>query len=186
VIRLVVSGKPILLLPGDLDHVGLENLEATGTQMSSRVLVFPHHGGRPGGGNAGEFAKKLTRLVSPELVVFSNGRGKHNNPNPVIVDGVRQAAPSAVVACTQLSEVCAKDIPNPLPHPVSSYYSAGHGRGYSCAGSIELRCNPSAELFPLVRDHGAFVTKNAPTALCRLPLPDVRGQARTATPRKRT
>ena len=43
----LVDGK--VLLTGDLDGIGLENLlEETG-DIKSRVLVFPHHGGVPAG-----------------------------------------------------------------------------------------------------------------------------------------
>jgi len=106
-----------LLLPGDMDWVGLDNLLEACPQPNARVLVFPHHGGTPHGGREREFARTHVPGVKPELVLFSIGRGVHNTPRPEIVAGVRAAAPSAHVMCTQLSKALRRDTSRICPRP---------------------------------------------------------------------
>ena len=48
VISITVGGATLALLPGDLDGVGLADLMENGTDIRASVLVYPHHGGRPG------------------------------------------------------------------------------------------------------------------------------------------
>jgi len=71
VVRIVVKGIPEVLLPGDLDAVGLDYLLAEYPEPRARVLVFPHHGGRPARADPEDFAARLCTIVRAGLVVFS-------------------------------------------------------------------------------------------------------------------
>ena len=48
VLRLSEGGKPLALFPGDLDEIGLANLDCPAEDLNAPLLVFPHHGGRVG------------------------------------------------------------------------------------------------------------------------------------------
>lgn len=118
VIRLVVDGVPSVLFTGDLDQVGLDNLLAEKVGVAARVLVFPHHGGKPGAKNVEQFTKEVVEAVCPNTVIFSIGRGLHSTPRPEVIGALRKAMPNVAIACTQLSENCAASaVPATSPHP---------------------------------------------------------------------
>jgi beta-lactamase superfamily II metal-dependent hydrolase len=125
VIRLVRGGQSIALFPGDMDDVGLDNLAESGQDCSAPILVFPHHGGRPGSADMEVFARRLCEMVAPQFVIFSIGRGKHNTPQPEIVASVRNALPTVHVTCTQLSERCATDVPASEPKHLAARFAQG-------------------------------------------------------------
>jgi len=169
VVRIVVNGMPEALLPGDIDAVGLEHLLAECPEPRARVLVFPHHGGRPARADPEHFAARLCTIVQPDVVVFSIGRGKHATPLPEVVRGVRQARPSAHIACTQLSERCAASLPSSTPIHLNDRPARGRLGNKCCAGTIELTLGGDASSYtPTQADHRAFVEGEAPTALCLL------------------
>ncbi len=113
VIGLIHDSSRVTLFPGDMSEHGLDNLLKKHQNIEAQILVFPHHGGRPGNNNGFDFAKKLCNLVKPNLVVFSLGRNHHfgpnhdENPRDDIMKGVLTAIPSAHIMCTQLSGKCA-------------------------------------------------------------------------------
>jgi beta-lactamase superfamily II metal-dependent hydrolase len=164
VIRVEGAGHAILLA-ADLDSNGLEALVAEGADLRAQVLVFPHHGGRPGSGDARTFARELTELVQPEVVVFSLGRGRPDNPRPEIVAGVRDAAPAAHIACTQLSRLCALALPLAAQPHLSALPAAGLPHN-CCAGTLEIEFRPDGLYAPQVPGHRSFVTEQVPHALC--------------------
>jgi beta-lactamase superfamily II metal-dependent hydrolase len=168
VVRLVYEGVPQVLLPGDLDAIGLRSLLQECAEPRARVLVFPHHGGLAGRDDPAEFAAHLCEAVRPDLVIFSIGRGRHGTPRPEIIEAVRAALPGGHIACTQLSERCAGG----LPFASGAYIDARPAKGRlsksCCAGSLEIslsgeltRYHPSAE------QHTQFIQVSAPTALCQ-------------------
>lgn len=69
VIRFFFNGKPIVLLPGDIDQVGLDNLLEDNADMMAWFAVYPHHGGRPGSRNLKTFA-----------ALFAQQRDRHSQP----------------------------------------------------------------------------------------------------------
>lgn len=167
VIRIVSNGTPEVLLPGDVDGTGLENLLAEYPEPHARVLVFPHHGARPGQSNPFDFAERRCRAVRPDVVVFSIGRGKHGTPLPEIVRGVRTGAPNAHIACTQLSEWCAASLPTNSPTQLGRHAAKGRAVNACCAGSLELTLTAEEPVYaPALAEHRAFVVRHAPTALC--------------------
>lgn len=167
VVRIVVDGTPEVLLPGDLDASGLEYLLAECPEPRARILVFPHHGGRPARVDAVGFAEQLCALVHAEVVIFSIGRGKHATPQPDVIRGVLQARPGAHIACTQLSERCAARLPSALPTHLNERPARGRVGNACCAGTIELRLGGDAPSYtPIRAGHQNFVEREAPTALC--------------------
>lgn len=107
VMRVLHADVPRALLTGDLDDVGLADLERSAVDLDAELLVFPHHGGHVPQGENAMFAGRLCRAVGATTIVFSLGRGKHRTPRPEIVRAVEAALPTAHVACTQLSARCA-------------------------------------------------------------------------------
>lgn len=154
-----------VLLPADIDAVGLHHLLGAGQDLQADVLVFPHHGGnvRPNASEADnrEFSGSLLNAVRPATVVFSIGRGGHENPRPEVVESV--SAAGATVMCTQMSRHCCGDVALPDRH-LSNAFAAGRAPGRCCAGSIVAS---AAGLDPHATEHQAFVELNAPSALCR-------------------
>jgi competence protein ComEC len=167
VIRVVNKDVPQVLFAGDIDGIGLDNLLEEYPEPRARVLVFPHHGGRPGRDDAFEFAYRLCGAVLPEIVVFSIGRGKHGTPLPEIIRGVRLAVPKAHVACTQLSERCAATLPAGIPHHLSERAARGRSTNSCCCGTLELMLGEmDIARAPSLNEHRQFVMREAPTALC--------------------
>jgi beta-lactamase superfamily II metal-dependent hydrolase len=168
VLRLVVRGKSCILLPGDLDHVGLKSLIESGAEADAPILVFPHHGGSPGDTDPALFASDLLALARPQNVIFSNGRGKYALPSPVIVDAVKQHGAMVRIACTQLAVACAEQpsIPPSQAH-LARTYSKGKSTNRCCAGTIIVDlASDNFDLTPSRANHLAFIQINAPTAMC--------------------
>jgi len=160
-------GRRIVLLPGDLDTVGLENLENDGQSAKADFLVYPHHGGLPRGGDVAAFAGKLADLVRPSTIIFSNGRRKYRNPQPAVVQAFRTANPSVRLACTQLSQACAADIPQDDPLHLVERPSRGRGDRHCCAGTFLLSLkNGAISSLPAQDQHRSFIELTAATALC--------------------
>jgi beta-lactamase superfamily II metal-dependent hydrolase len=193
VVRIVVNGTPEVLLPGDLDAVGLEHLLAECPEPRARFLVFPHHGGRPARADPEDFAARLCTIVRADLVVFSIGRGKHATPQPEVIRGVLRVTPGAHIACTQLSERCAASLPDVPPTHLNERPARGRVGNACCAGTIELTFGNEAPTYtPIRSSHQAFVERKAPTALCRgrgmfvghAPEADVGGEQRPTSRRR--
>lgn len=168
VIRISKNDRPIALLPGDLDDIGLYDLICHEVDALAPVLVFPHHGGLPGKTvDAAAFATRLCEAVKPDTVLFSIGRSKKGRtPRPEIVSAVRACSSEVRVACTQLSSQCADSVPRMNPSHLNDAFAKGREKRKCCAGSfvIELLEN---RLSPAYSDHQAFIESEAPTALCR-------------------
>jgi beta-lactamase superfamily II metal-dependent hydrolase len=169
VLRISLGGRPAVLLPGDMDAAAFNVLISAGTDISAPVLVFPHHGGSGGGGNDHELAARLCTAVRPELIVFSIGRRRYANPTPEVMAGIREAAPKAHVACTQLSKRCNTiDLdPRLFDHVLADVPAAGRPRGLSCAGSIVIDWSSDRITYrPLRAAHQLFIETHVATPLC--------------------
>lgn len=165
VVRIETDDRKVALFAGDIDRLALEHFLAENEEVEAEALVYPHHGGLPGG-DPGYFAKTLVSAVDPDLVIFSTGRSNKNvNPNPAVVAAVRAATPNAHIACTQLSIQCAAVLPSSAPH-LTALSSEGAGSRKCCAGTLELSCLQTKQILPQKDAHLAFVQANAPTALC--------------------
>lgn len=163
VIRIRIEKGPVVLLTGDLDSAGLDNIISEGTSINAAILVFPHHGGFSSK-NSVEFAQTICTLVQPRTVVFSIGRGKHNTPQPEIINAVRSVV-DVHIACTQLSTRCANDVPTGEQLHLAPEVARGRERNYCCAGTLVVSAAPMS---PKIEEHIAFIRKAAPNALCQI------------------
>ena len=166
VVRVWAGDIPRLLIASDIDQVGLDNLLANNSDITADVLLFPHHGGQSGRSSPEDFAESLMGAVSAQLVVFSIGRGRYGTPRPEIVSAVLRSTKVVHIACTQLSEHCAAELPNSASdlHDASS---RGAATAACCAGTIEISLEPDKSYVPARDAHLEFIRRNAPTALCR-------------------
>ena len=148
VIKISNEAVPVAIFAGDMDRTALDLLLASGRDMNARILVFPHHGGRPGNADPAKFARDLAAAVEPSITLFSNGRYRFDNPLQVVVNAVQEVAERHHrVACTQLAESCSSDT---HPNRDVDASSAGRGKGNCCLGSLVVDLPP-------VPDRGKFV-----------------------------
>lgn len=167
VIRVWYKETPFALFAADVDELGLGRLLSDVSDLRARTLVFPHHGGLPGGAEAARFAAELSSAVMPELVVFSIGRGRFSNPNPDIVAAIKSTVPEVYIACTQLSEHCAANVPENAAHHLSGHASSGAAQNTCCGGTLDLELDGESVLRRPTREaHQTFVQISATTALC--------------------
>lgn len=167
VIRLLRQGRPLVLLPGDIDEVGLANVLEAGTDISAEIAVFPHHGGGASGSNLSEFASSFCKAAQPEKLVFSIGRGRYDTPRPEVVAAAIGEIPKVRVLCTQLSEHCASQLPKKDPAHLSSRVSKGKEFRRCCAGSISVTlAEKEPNVLPILDAHAQFIASAAPSALC--------------------
>ena len=106
-VRISDGSKCSILLGGDIEYDCLDGWKERKVQPNASALIFPHHGGLPGTDDESEiklFAYELTKIVSPEFVVFSIHRTKHENPRDEVLSAILKAAPGIRFACTQLPE----------------------------------------------------------------------------------
>ncbi len=172
VVRISCNGRSVLL-PGDLDASGLRVMLDSASQLEAEILVFPHHGGRPGRDDPATFAAQLCETVKPRMVVFSIGRGRFNMPRPDVIGAVLKTLPDVHIACTQLSELCAENLPAENPKHLSGLPGSGITDNKCCAGTIHIDCSRSVgESSPSREGHRAFIAAFAPSALC-LPGPNL-------------
>jgi len=166
VISIAVSGAKLALLPGDLDDVGFTDLQNSSQNLQAPILVYPHHGGLPGGMDPVDFGKTLLAAISPELIVFSIGRGHHAMPNPSAVRMIRRSFPDVRIVCTQLSEHCSKLLPPNSPTHLSHAFARGGSKRACCGGTVVVPLDNPAAIIPQLGPHATFIRAYAKTALC--------------------
>jgi beta-lactamase superfamily II metal-dependent hydrolase len=160
-------GMPVAFLSGDIDQIGLDEIEFTGKDIRAMVLVFPHHGGKPDDSDEKVFTNRLMDLVSPKTVVFSIGRNKWENPRPEIVDVIKARGVGTRIACTQLAKRCAASLPATDPFHLHPFYAKGKPRRQCCGGTFVIEFGDRLEEFPRHDAHQDFISTHALTALCR-------------------
>ena len=168
VVRVSMSGRHVAILPGDIDSVGLDNVPVQSDELKAPLIVYPHHGGRPGGSDIHSFAEKLLKDISPEVVVFSIGRGRRGFPNRETIEVLRKVAPAARIICTQLSEQCSVAVPDEAPTHLSNTFALGRSNRLCCGGTVVVPLDPrrGRHLQPRQSTHMAFIRSNAETPLC--------------------
>jgi len=169
VIRISCDEGGSILLPGDADRRSFESLETKGVDLSADILVFPHHGRNATVGDEREFARWITELVSPRQVHFSVGRGAIARPSPEVLMGVRDVAPHAYVACTQL---CAECAPAPLAEDrttdhLSGLPSSGATARDCCSGTLQIDLSNPRLRAPDPAEHQRFIDRFAVDPMCR-------------------
>ena len=166
VVRVLVDDEPLIVIPGDLDSVGLSHLVDSATMdLSARYLVLPHHGGLMGTPAATPAAvEQLVQAVGPRMVFISNGRGaRWDNPRDDVLLAVSRANPDLPVACSELSKSCSA-----MPQArgtQSRIYSAGWNSGAACAGTIQLTLRNGIGQDLDRSEHARFVA-GLPTPRC--------------------
>lgn len=172
VLRVKNDGRPIALLAGDANQFAVQRMLEADIDLSADVLIFPHHGGHSDGDDY-EFARSLSLAVDPIAVVFSLSRSGFRNPLPEIVRGVREGAPAARIACTQLSSRCCAPGTAGLSNVVQGAThwldlpAAGAPAGSRCAGSLHIRAvGEKVQVLPEEDAHRVFIALAAPNAMC--------------------
>jgi competence protein ComEC len=169
VLRVGLQDGRSILLCADLAHEQfVEMLAKPGIDLRATVLVYPHHGGLSGAADEEAFARELTAAVDPEIVVFSHGRSRHQNPRPEVVRGVRSARlkPPIRVLCTQLSTNCSAEPLDADGRLDPSVRHRGANDGSSCSGSLRLPLDPAIPLLARGAQHLAFVLSRVDGNLC--------------------
>lgn len=170
VIRLTKDGTPFVLLPGDIDEIGFDNLLEDSRDPTAPIAVFPHHGGRPGTGDMVMFTRRFCEKVNPRTIIFSIGRGHHGTPQPEIVAAARERIPDVRVACTQLSEHCSATVPDHEPVHLTNQFARGKMHHKCCAGTVVIPFQDTGlTVLPPSDGHQAFIRSQASTALCSRP-----------------
>ena len=106
-VRVSRSTKSSILLAGDIEYDCLDQWKNSKTQPSASVLVFPHHGGLPGTSDEADaelFGYEITKLVRPDIVVFSNHKTKFGNPRKCVVKAIAKAVANVYFVCTQIPQ----------------------------------------------------------------------------------
>ena len=166
VVRVSVSGRHVAVLPGDIDGVGLDDLVRAADDVAGSVLVYPHHGGRPGRAAVRPFVEALLDAVSPSVVVFSFARERYGLPNEETLRIVRELRPDARIVCTQLSRHCSATVPQkPLEH-LSDVFASGRAEGRCCGGTIVVPLDDVNGLEPERAGHIEFIRANVATPMC--------------------
>lgn len=159
VLKLVHQDESIALIPGDMDGASLNYLKKEGQCLKSKVLVFPHHGGHPGSGDPKAFAKELSELCNPDLILFSNSRSKHDNPIPDVIAGIKASECNAYLACTQVSKSCCEDETQLSDlHLCKQFPSKGKKKKHSCAGSVTISlAGKDTDILGTLSDHQNYI-----------------------------
>lgn len=167
VIRLLLEGQPVVLLPSDIDTTGLANILEKSIDISAPLASFPHHGGKHGTANIIEYTKIFCEAVKPDGIIFSIGRNKHENPQPDVVSTIKEILPDASILCTQLSKHCTVTIESNYEDHLTDTFAHGKEKGICCAGTIVIdMSNDSIQIRPDRESHASFISEMAQTPMC--------------------
>jgi len=168
VIRMIKQGVPFALFLGDIDTNGLENLFENAKDLSAKLAVFPHHGGKPGkNSDPVIFTKKICKEVQPSIIIFSNGRGIHSTPLKDVTQSIREELPKTRIMCTQLSENCASKLQISEFVHLTTKFAKGKEKGRCCAGTIVIELGEDEFVIrPDENSHKDFIEIAAPNSLC--------------------
>ena len=122
VVRFIHQNKPIVLLPGDIDKIGLDNLLQDANDISAWLLVFPHHGGHAGKDIKG-FTTQICQAVQPEKVVFSIGDNSNRFPLKEVIETISSTLQSSSMYTTNYSDIFQSHI---TQYPNLHKNSVGH------------------------------------------------------------
>lgn len=176
VLRLHHDSHPVVLIPGDLDEVGLHDLIERDQEIRSDILLFPHHGGHisHGGSSAVKernniaFAKTIVEKVKPKLVLFSIGRGRFSTPRPEIINQIIEPGNGCHIHCTQLSEHCQTEKLDDAVSHLNTLPAQGRIGNKCCGGSLEIIFAGEKTFEQIDRSrHLEFVDSIVSIPLCR-------------------
>ena len=163
VVRLLKDGKPFLLLPGDIDEIGLQNLLGRNYgDISAEIAVFPTTAGGPTSAGMENFAITFCRATKPEALIFSIGRGKYDTQKPEIVAAVRKeryGGPHSVHPIVQAPVMPVK-VPRVEPTHLSGKVSRGKESRKCCAGTVHITlAQKPSNVLPILNAHATFIAR---------------------------
>lgn len=165
VVRVIPTSGHAILVTGDMDRIALDEIIKHSVPLNSKYLIYPHHGGLPGTDDVVQFTNDLLAAVTPETLIFSNGRGAYGTPRPEIIATSRSFNPLMRIACTQLSKKCCETHMARTDYsPIN--YSAGVAKSIFCAGSVEINLQTGEIEREATIAHETFVA-GLPNSLCR-------------------
>ncbi len=167
VIGIVHNSHRVALLAADIDNVGFDNLIQEEKQLTAEILVFPHHGGRSGGGDSQTFAQRFCSLIQPKLIIFSIDRNRFNNPRVEIIEGLRSSVPDAHILCTQLSQQCAASLPSLKPTHLNTFPAKGLISNSCCGGTITIKIDGNRTTYTEMALHKEFIVNQVTSPICR-------------------
>jgi beta-lactamase superfamily II metal-dependent hydrolase len=156
VVGLTHKEHRIVVLSGDMDEIGLDNLLNHNNKCKTEILVFPHHGGLPGEYDPEQFALKIFDLHEPKVIVFSLDRKRFSNPNEKIVFGIQKRNPSVHLMCTEISNKCLDHLSDYQDHLVD-IPSKGRKNYSCCSGSIVVTINGDKSTYYPCEYHKDYV-----------------------------
>lgn len=166
VVGIVHDSHRVAILAADIDNVGFDNLIQDQNNLSADILVFPHHGGKPGGGNAKAFAQQFCSYIQPKLIIFSIGRNRFKNPHTEIIEGLRFVVPDAHILCTQLSKQCAANVPISESTHLGKLPAKGLINNSCCGGTITIKIQGRETTYDEMNLHKKFIDQ-VDSPICR-------------------
>ncbi|WP_326611076.1 MBL fold metallo-hydrolase [Streptomyces scopuliridis] len=168
VLRVVIDGQPVLLLPGDIDAAGLQRMLARTAPLTAHTVVYPHHGGHNGSREHTDFTQAIATATAAEMVIFSMGRDRFKNPIPDVVTEFSRSFPQVRIACTQLSSHCHQGQLPDLDRPhLSERASAGRVTGKCCAGTLTFTVSDGMVCVdPEPKAHRNWIRHNVSDPMC--------------------
>lgn len=167
VIGIVHDSHRVAILAADIDNVGFDNLIQDQTSLSADILVFPHHGGRPGSADPKIFAQQFCTFIQPKLIIFSIDRNRFNNPRTEIVEGIISSVPDAHILCTQLSQQCTTSLPSSKPTHLNTLPARGFNSNSCCGGTITIKIDGSRTTYAEMALHKEFIVNQVTSPICR-------------------
>jgi competence protein ComEC len=80
VLRLVWQGRPLALIPGDIELPAIASLLHSGADLRAEILILPHHGSRT------SISPELYARVAPKLALVSAGYlSRFNHPHQEVL-----------------------------------------------------------------------------------------------------
>ena len=132
------EGRKLILL-GDINNNGLDNLEMEGIKLTADAIVFPHHGGKPGASDPIFFTKRVCDLTDPSHIIFSVASMRANHPRSDIVEYINDNFSEIIMWSTGEAK--------PIQDLLDAYDSCQHKSG---AKSIKISfSNASAIVGPV-------------------------------------
>jgi competence protein ComEC len=85
VLRFLVNGKGVVLIPGDVEEEGIAELLADKSNLQADLLILPHHG------SISSWSEELYDRVNPRLAVAAAGwNNRYGFPDKKVVASLEQ------------------------------------------------------------------------------------------------
>lgn len=103
IIKISLDSDSLILLPGDVDEVGLDNLIDDKVNISAHISIFPHHGGRVGSSNTEQFTTKFCENINSQHIVFSIRKNEGLYPRIEVLETIAKILPETILYTTNFS-----------------------------------------------------------------------------------